>query len=107
MRSRLTVRPFLSIGLGLLLAACASTPTGGESVSVVEKARPECTYLGEASGKQSHVSTTTTPVAGTGDASAREQLRSRASEMGGNTLVPVRQRKEVRVLETGAIYRCP
>lgn len=91
----------------LALAACSSAPVGGNAVQVVTAVPEGCEYVGETRGGQTSTSRLSAGAGTSIDATARQQLRDRAAEMGGNVLFVVGQEQEVRVVVKGAIYRCP
>ena len=107
----------------LLLAGCAAAPLkpGAEKVRFLQTEPKGCKYLGEATGNQGNFFTGGWTSNANLETGARNQLKNRALEMGGNAIVVLTNRagqtgsaaggsgglQQTNVVMTGTIYDCP
>lgn len=104
----------LILGMFLFLGGCAAIPLnpGAERVRLI-KTEPgnECKFLGEATGHQGGGGYASDVNKETG---ARNDLKNKAAEMGGNTVAILSDRShtnafgnQMSVTLSGSVYQCP
>lgn len=104
----------------LVLAACAAAPLkpGAEKVRFMQQEPKGCRYLGEATGNQGNFFTGKYTSNADLETGARNELKNKALDLGGNVVVMLTNRAgqtgehqgasmQTNVALTGTVYRCP
>lgn len=114
---------FVYAPVALGLVACAATPVrpGAERVRFAQSEPQGCEYLGEATGNQGNFFTGAWTSNSNLETGARNELKNKAAEMGGNVVVLLTNRagstgsvgayggsqQQTNVVMTGTVFRCP
>ncbi len=111
------------LSLGILFTSCAATVlnTGADKVRFVQQEPKDCKYLGEATGNQGNFLTGGWTSNENLETGARNELKNKVFEMGGNTVMVLTNRagatgsygmyggssQQTNVTLTGTVYSCP
>ncbi len=117
------MRAFLILSVIAVLSGCAAVPLKPEAQTVrfLQSEPKGCKYLGEATGNQGNFFTGPWTSNANLETGARNRLKNKATEMGGNVIVLLTNRagqtgsvnegtghsSQTNVTLTGTVYRCP
>lgn len=111
---------YAPLALGLAACAAAQVRPGAERVRFAQQEPQGCEYLGEATGNQGNFFTGAWTSNSNLETGARNELKNKAAEMGGNVVVLLTNRagstgsvgyygghqSQTNVVMTGTVFRC-